>query len=147
MDEYFVNPEIAKTLQLLGFDVPCIRGVNSDGTQCKSVWPVDFNKEPGPMNYISVPMYTQCINWFRERFNIFGFIVPTFLDDTCKYSFVVNRVSFTEIGFDTPEDAYQGCVEEIIDYIQILYESQIASSSRSGEQEDNEYRIPEQNTQ
>ncbi len=143
MDEFFVTPEIAKSLQQLGFDVPCLRGVSPDGLECKSVWPVDFNSGNGIMGYVSVPMYTQCINWFRERFNILGFVVPTYLNDTCKYSFTVDRVSFTELGFDTPEDAYQGCVEEIIDYIHTLYESQITSNTRSGEQEDNEYRVSE----
>ncbi len=143
MDEYYVTPEIAKTLQLLGFDVPCIRGVNPDGLECKSIWPVDFNKETGVMGYVSVPMYTQCMNWFRERFNIFGFIVPSYVNTGERYSFIVDRVAFTELGFDTPEHAYQACVLEIIDYIHTLYESQITSNTRSGEQEDNEYRIPE----
>ena len=140
MDKYYVTHDIAKVLKGIGFDIPCTRGVTADGLETNSVWGLNFNKIPGAIfvdGYISVPLWVQTLDWFAEKFDILGFVVPGTIFPGKRYSYIVNGVSYTELAYEKPEEAYLNCVIEIIDIILARkYESKSDCSPGFGGQED-----------
>lgn len=133
MDNYFVTKEIAEELRLLNYADSCIRGFNSDGLIVGSLWGVNFN---GMNGYTSQPTYFQVIDWAREQYDVFACLTPSYIDENKPFSFIVNRVSFVEQGYEERWQAYHVCTLEVLELIKLKNESKSNSNTGLGEQED-----------
>lgn len=71
--EQFVTYEIAVTLKKLGFDEPCLGYFNADeefiyGINLRMIkYAHRYNKED---DSVLAPLWQQCIDWFREKYDI-----------------------------------------------------------------------------
>jgi hypothetical protein len=68
MEKEFIPYEQALSLKELGFDEPCFGCYNTD----KSLFITDNYFQY--FNPISAPLYQQAFRWFREKYNLRGFI-------------------------------------------------------------------------
>lgn len=130
MDDYFVSKEIADELKLLGFGSSCIRGFNSDGLIVASMWGINFN---GMVGYTSQPTYVQVLDWADEEYGIFSCLQPSYNSETKKFSFIIDRMSFTEVGWEERWQAYHMCALELIGLIKARDESKGNNNIGSGE--------------
>ena len=64
MEKEFVPYEQALILKELGFDEPCLKSYGIDGL---------LNQNDHSL-YLSSPLYQQAFRWFREKYNLRGFI-------------------------------------------------------------------------
>lgn len=77
--EQFVTYEIALALKELGFDEPCIGFYYLFNEEIRSLISTISNTNSSWENgYISMPLWQQCIDWFREEYKINILIVPVF---------------------------------------------------------------------
>ena len=60
MNKEFIPYEQALELKKLGFDEPCIAGINVNSVELKMV---NYN----PELYLPTPLYQQAFRWFREK--------------------------------------------------------------------------------
>ena len=73
MEKEFVSYEIALELKQLGFDDPCIGKFYYNQLEIGGIWTNnDFKEDPDI--FISSPLYQQVFRWFREKYNLRGFI-------------------------------------------------------------------------
>jgi hypothetical protein len=73
MEKEFVSYEIALELKQLGFDDPCIGKFYYNQLEIGGIWTNnDFKEDPDI--FISAPLYQQVFRWFREKYNLRGFI-------------------------------------------------------------------------
>jgi hypothetical protein len=76
MKDFTLHPE-AFELKQLGFDEPCFTYYKND--QLSDILELVKNSEMTNVNnesddYISAPTYSQAFRWFREKYNLRGFI-------------------------------------------------------------------------
>jgi hypothetical protein len=73
MEKEFVSYEIALELKKLDFDEPCIGKFYYNQLEIGGIWTNnDFKEDPDI--FISSPLYQQVFRWFREKYNLRGFI-------------------------------------------------------------------------
>jgi len=133
----FVPIELADRLQLLGFNEPCIAWYYG-----KDLWMVD-QKESEPINYrqnpirggngILAPTFSQAFRWFREKYNLRGFI--GFRPNVKQFDYHIYDMSLSGMEYvkqrtmeeynkdpkvGTYEEAELGCLEELIEIAESL---------------------------
>lgn len=112
MEKEFVSYEQAVALKKLGFDEDCFAGYDTFG----DLW-IGYNSTDGieynPSYYNKAPLKQQVFRWFREKYEIHGFII--------HYSRVMFRWcidsgdDFAEsIKLDTYEQAENDCIDTLI---------------------------------
>lgn len=76
IENNFVPYQIALDMKELGFDEPCIKGFyNKEPIYTVVTTPVDFNNKKQLGELLSAPLYSQCFDWFREKYNLFSYII------------------------------------------------------------------------
>ena len=75
IENEFIPYEQALALKELGFDKKCFKGwYNQKDIESTVSNPVDFNNKNDSENFVSQPTFSQCFRWFREKYNLRGFI-------------------------------------------------------------------------
>jgi hypothetical protein len=125
----FVPYQIALDMKLLGFDEPCIllyRGLDTQpvcqmGFEFKTEKNSDYNDET---NYwLTVPTYSQAFKFFRDKHNLFSYIVRETGINHGKIKYIGVYYKITEKGYtpkntcvsqDTYEEAELSCLIKLI---------------------------------
>jgi hypothetical protein len=118
----FLPYELSLKMKQLGFDEPCLAiydNITDENDKDDSDrffyirtegWPKELFDKVTP-----VPLFSQCFRWFREKYNLKGYVEPVeYLDgtpDTYHWSIFNNCNS----GNDqlTHEEAEQDCLEKL----------------------------------
>jgi hypothetical protein len=112
----FVTKDIAIEMFNIGFDEPCVKFQWID--QDKPKWMGETNspsklhrqkywKENNDLYTISIPTFSQCFRWFREKYDLFISIVH-----------YVNGYSINDLRrFDTYEEAELACLKKLIEVV------------------------------
>jgi hypothetical protein len=128
MTQEFVPYELAVKLKELGFDEPCMAIYYSkDKSFSWHHHKVHTNDEPaldsGEFN-ISAPLYQQAFRWFREKYNIYAIILPSYADDKVVkdrffYEIANGRKLNQELNYhNTYEEAELACLEKLIEIVE-----------------------------
>ena len=77
MEKEFVPYKLSLDMKKLGFDEPCFSYYKND--QLSGILKEVINSEMKNVNneiddYVSAPTFPQCFRWFREKYNLRGFI-------------------------------------------------------------------------
>jgi hypothetical protein len=70
--------------------------------------------------FLSTPLYSQVFKWFRNNYNLDGWVVPyKNLDDDKSYSFIIDLLDYTEYcgEYGTYEIAELECLRKLIKII------------------------------
>ena len=127
MEKYFVPYEQALALKELGFDEPCTRYYWSDGLYSQH-YNIPFNYN-GKENYISVQIFSQAFEWFREKYKLDSF-VKNLYKSTIKvgYYFGIDEYKGIEFQMDlddyyeTYEEAELECLKKLIEIVKEIKE-------------------------
>lgn len=135
----FVTYEQAFALKELEFNKPCFAYFCEDiGYQMQYKNPMfseDFNSRRGTyLNDISAPTYSQALRWFREKYSLkhdieddskgekFYYKIKSF--DDKKFDnyydvvlFLQKRKDWSEIEFDSYEEAESACLDKLIEIV------------------------------
>jgi hypothetical protein len=107
MEKEFVPYEQALALKELGFDEPCFATID----QTDYLHINGTKKLPrGSMMYdtIDAPTYSQAFRWFREEYNLIGWVNSKTLDD--------GRVIFIPHGRTIPDTIKNNLIVDVITY-------------------------------
>jgi len=120
MEKQFIPYEQALALKELGFDEKCYRGYDKNQM-------LFYSKQDSGhlLNYsvgmnVSAPLYQQAFRWFREKYNIDGFVRIEPLNE--KYGFVIynrEKDNFKEFSaeYTSTEEAELTCLKKLIEFI------------------------------
>jgi hypothetical protein len=117
----FVPYELSLKMKQLGFDEPCMYYVDEQNNSFIynfQTHPDEFIEWCG-VTVISTPLYQQVFRWFREKYNLKGYVEPVeYLDgtpDTYHWSIFNNCNS----GNDqlTHEEAELECLKKLIEIV------------------------------
>jgi hypothetical protein len=70
----FIPFQQALELKELGFDEPCFGKIYADGGSEQLSYPYKNSDQIGKVTSCSAPLYQQVFRWFREKYNLRGFI-------------------------------------------------------------------------
>ena len=122
LQKEFIPFELSLKMKQLGFDEPCMYYVDEQNNSFIynfQTHPDEFIEWCG-VTVISTPLYQQCFRWFREKYNLKGYVEPVeYLDgtpDTYHWSIFNNCNS----GNDqlTHEEAELECLKKLIQIIE-----------------------------
>jgi len=128
VDKDFVPYQEALVLKELGFNEPCFGYYNSG---VKNPLEVEYSIPYDHKEYLSAPLYQQAFRWFREKYNLRGFIgfrpnVKQF--DHHIYDMLLSGIEYTkqrtmaEFNKDplvgTYEEAELACLRKLIEIAQ-----------------------------
>jgi hypothetical protein len=126
MNKEFINYELALELKQLGFDEPCVKFQWID--QDKPKWmgttnsPNKFHTqkywtENNDLYTISIPTFSQCFRWFREKHNLFGQVnIHTY------FIYNISNGDFKMVKeyyklFETYEEVELACLKKLIEIV------------------------------
>jgi hypothetical protein len=125
MNKEFIPYEQALELKELGFDEPCIAGINVNSFELKMV---NYNSEL----YLPTPLYQQPFRWFREKHNLhfycFEVNIP-YPDDDYPNKVWVGKINDNYVNtqnglainhFHTYEEAELACLKKLIEITKII---------------------------
>lgn len=131
MEKEFVSYEIALELKQLGFDEPCLFAYygksdisnfkESDHVLCGDRHNTSFQKD----GRVSAPLYQQVFRWFREKYELDSYIIPSQLEIKKVYDFYIwftNKEGERDlfIGMNneyTYEEAELECLLKLIEFV------------------------------
>ena len=126
MTKYFIPYEQALALKELGFDGPCLAFYSPK----EELYPVF--QEPSNGSFIETlraPLYQQTFKWFREKYNIQGYIysstVRSNAEKTKQFTGYIWKIKGIDTPFlstdardelhDTYESTEQSCLKKLIE--------------------------------
>jgi hypothetical protein len=117
MEKEFIPYEQALELKEIGFDEPCLKYWDGIGKYFDQKDWFDWNQTE---YFVSIPLYQQAFRWFRDRYNIDGFVRIEPLNE--KYGFVIynrEKDNFKEFSaeYTSVEDAELECLKEMIYFL------------------------------
>ena len=121
MKKEFIPYEQALALKELGFDEPCLgRWWSESELEISLTSNYDKPKQVEP-----APTFSQAFRWFREKYNIVGYINPTSTFDSMKISpftydwFIkfTERIFVRDEDFNTYEEAEIECLKKLIESV------------------------------
>jgi len=74
MKNEFIPFQQALELKELGFDEPCFGKIYADGGSEQLSYPYKNSDQIGKVTSCSAPLYQQVFRWFRDKYNLRGFI-------------------------------------------------------------------------
>jgi hypothetical protein len=74
MKNEFIPFQQALELKELGCDEPCFGKIYADGGSEQLSYPYKNSDQIGKVTSCSAPLYQQVFRWFREKYNLRGFI-------------------------------------------------------------------------
>ena len=117
MEKEFIPYEQALALKELGFDEPCF-GLYAPPS--KTVFLHHYGLLSAK-EQISAPLYQQAFRWFREKYDLFGIILPYRITGNQWYYKITNRNNSSglpfEEGFETYEEAELECLKKLIEIV------------------------------
>jgi hypothetical protein len=128
MEKEFIPYEIALALKELGFDEPCFaRYYSSEPHNIQYFQPnyaKNFNEKQFLNNkeiilYHSAPTFSQAFRWFREKYNLKGFVSPVeYLDGTDDtYHWCIYNECNSGNDQLTHEEAELKCLKKLIEIV------------------------------
>jgi hypothetical protein len=134
MENEFIPFQQALELKELGFDEPCFGKIYADGGSEQLSYPYKNSDQIGKVTSCSAPLYQQVFRWFREKYNLRGFI--GFRPNVKQFDFHVYDMSLSgkeyvkqrtheefqkdpKVG--TYEEAELECVKELISIVKNKY--------------------------
>jgi hypothetical protein len=134
MENEFIPYQQALELKELGFDEPCFGKIYADGGSEQLSYPYKNSDQIGKVTSCSAPLYQQVFRWFREKYNLRGFIgfrpnVKQFdchvYDMSLSGKEYVKQRTYEEFQkdpkFGTYEEAELECVKELISIVKNKY--------------------------
>jgi hypothetical protein len=134
MENEFIPFQQALELKELGFDEPCFGKIYADGGSEQLSYPYKNSDQIGKVTSCSAPLYQQVFRWFREKYNLRGFIgfrpnVKQFdchiYDMSLSGKEYVKQRTHEEFQKDpkvgTYEEAELECVKELISIVKNKY--------------------------
>ena len=134
MKNEFIPFQQALELKELGFDEPCFGKIYADGGSEQLSYPYKNSDQIGKVTSCSAPLYQQVFRWFREKYNLRGFIgfrpnVKQFdchvYDMSLSGKEYVKQRTYEEFQkdpkFGTYEEAELQCVKELISIVKNKY--------------------------
>ena len=120
MEKEFVPYKLSKRLYLLGYNERNIyhycNGLLQEG--------ITYNSDSihRPYESVSAPIYQQAFRWFREKYGLFGIILPYLITGNRWYWKITNRNNSSDLpfetGFETYEEAELACLEKLIEIVE-----------------------------
>ena len=129
MEKEFVNYNQALKLKALGFDESCFgyysKGVLSieiikSGKIFTNEDSIYFDKDSSCL----APTFSQAFRWFREKYNIYAIILPSYADDKVVkdrffYEIANGRKLNQELNYhNTYEEAELACLDKLIEVVE-----------------------------
>ena len=118
MEKEFVPYELAVKIKELGFAEPCIAGYSN------STEKLEFYSRPLVTKdsfTVDAPTFSQVFRFFREKYDLFGIILPYLIIGNQWYYKITNRNNSSglpfEEGFDTYEEAELNCLKKLIQIV------------------------------
>ena len=118
MEKEFVPYEQVSSLIALGFNEPVIAHRQNGLDIC-------LLKEPKVLlTDLSMILYQQAFRWFREKFNIYAIILPSYADDKVVkdrffYEIANGRKLNQELNYhNTYEEAELACLDKLIKIVE-----------------------------
>jgi hypothetical protein len=121
-------------LKELGFDEPCFGKIYADGGSEQLSYPYKNSDQIGKVTSCSAPLYQQVFRWFREKYNLRGFIgfrpnIKQFdyhiYDMSLSGKEYVKQRTYEEFQkdpkFGTYEEAELECTKELISIVKNKY--------------------------
>jgi hypothetical protein len=134
MKNEFIPFQQALELKELGFDEPCFGKIYADGGSEQLSYPYKNSDQIGKVTSCSAPLYQQVFKWFREKYNLRGFIgfrpnVKQFdchiYDMSLSGEEYVKQRTMEEFNKDpkvgTYEDAELECIKKLISIVKNKY--------------------------
>jgi hypothetical protein len=134
MENEFIPYEQALELKELGFDESCFGKIYADGGSEQLSYPYKNSDQIGKVTSCSAPLYQQVFRWFREKYNLRGFI--GFRPNVKQFDYHVYDMSLSgkeyvkqrtyeefqkDPKFGTYEEAELECVKELISIVKNKY--------------------------
>jgi len=114
MNMEFINYEQALALKELGFDEPCFRYYNYNGTHF-----FDYKPKTDDKNLTIAPLYQQAFRWFRQEYGLHVIIDetirPQIKDSNSKLLFEYTKDG-KYAGFEY-EEAELACIDALIEIV------------------------------
>ena len=118
MEKEFVPYEQVSSLIALGFNEPVIAHRQNGLDVC-------LLKQPEVLfTDLSMILYQQAFRWFREKFNIYAIILPSYADDKVVkdrffYEIANGRKLNQELNYhNTYEEAELACLKKLIEIVE-----------------------------
>ena len=129
MYKEFVTYEQALALKELGFDERCFTRYYESGKLADSLSYLHHNH----FGQVNAPLYQQAFRWFREKFNIQGYIYSSTVRGTTEktkqftgYIWNINGIDMPFLStdardelHDTYEEAESACLDKLIEIIKL----------------------------
>ena len=129
MKEHFATYNQSLALKELGFDEPCF-GWYADETHL-SIRPqyIQPNDPNNVYNWCLAPTFSQVFRWFRDEYNIQGYIYPLTVEGykngriftnyiyTIKDLYYIIESDPVNEEFETYEEAESACIDKLIELI------------------------------
>ena len=122
MEKEFVSYEQAVALKELGFNEPCLRFYTK--SDCSSILSLDADNGDTNSylttlhkNYVSAPLKQQVFRWFRDVCDMSFYITRNlhFVDDNTKWNPIIGGMYYSELTFNTYEEAENGAINKLIE--------------------------------
>jgi hypothetical protein len=129
MTQEFVPYELAVKLKELGFDEPCIAIYSNanpkTGLYTLKKYRLKLIKQASQKDKgVKAPLFQQAFRWFREKYNIYAIILPSYADDKVVkdrffYEIANGRKLNQELNYhNTYEEAELACLEKLIEIVE-----------------------------
>jgi len=118
MEKEFAPYEQALELKELGFNEPCFRYYNYNGTHF-----FDYKPKTDDKNLTKAPLYQQAFRWFREKYDKYG-VVNIDLSNNLENKIFVYMIE-DKLGYiidrseeyNTYEEAELDCLKKLIEIV------------------------------
>lgn len=119
MEKEFIPYEQALALKELGFDEACFGYFY---TKDKFFNTIIKNSELDEDYSISSPLYQQAFRWFREKYNLIGWICPfnngkNESNNFLSYGFAIKDIFIGKTNFENYEEAELECLKKLIEIV------------------------------
>jgi len=126
--EQFVPYKQAEQLKELGFDEKCFGFYQNDeslaiGLEEKDMQHFTNKRALKSETYQCIaPLYSQAFDWFREKYQLFSSIKPSFCNNSSSiiflYYYINNNEDFTCIvEYKTYQEAQLACLDKLIELV------------------------------
>jgi hypothetical protein len=120
MEKEFIPYEQALALKELGFDEPCFRYYKPNGEldYIENHILKDFPylaKNSEWQDLVAAPTFSQAFRWFRDNYGILSSIQYCRLPNI--FWFKIDDAIFTNVDFETYEEAELACLEKLIEIV------------------------------
>ena len=123
MQKEFIPYELALELKELGFNEPCVKAYTEE---YKTLINVSNHtntsiKNTLPTKPFTAPLYQQAFRWFREKYNICGWVQESYFRGLKFHQYHISRVKTLNVISDLLESDYNQaeleCLKKLIEIV------------------------------